>query len=364
MCACSLPFCAVLAVTVLLLSSIHAHAVVELKINQEKKCDLYDGSWVFDKSYPLYDAEKCPLILQQFNCMRNGRPDRRYQKYKWQPNNCNLPRWDGREFASRVRGKRIMFVGDSISTNQWQSLACIIRAAYPRAPYSPATTVGPISTILFPKLNMTLMYMRNAYIVDIATERAAKVLKLNSVAASAKQWLKTDILIFNTWHWWLHTGRKQPWDLIKDGKVIRKDMDRLKAYERALRTWTRWIDKRVDTNKINIFFQGVSPDHWNGSNWGRRDAQRCWGQEVPLKQAAVEGGGGSDAADIILKKVLRSMKKPVHLLDINRLSRFRVDGHPSVYGNSRKIGMDCTHWCLPGVPDTWNQLLYATLLKL
>ncbi|KAL0320430.1 UNVERIFIED_CONTAM: protein trichome birefringence-like 43 [Sesamum radiatum] len=361
MCACSSPLSAVLAVTLLLLlSSVHADAVVELE-NHDKKCDLYDGSWVFDKSYPLYDVEKCPLILQQFNCMRNGRPDRRYQKYRWQPNNCNLPRWDGREFAKRVRGKRIMFVGDSISMNQWESLGCMIRAAYPRAPYSSAKT-GLLSTILFPKLNITLMYMRNAFIVDIATEKAAKVLKLNSVAASAKQWLHSDVLIFNSWHWWLHTGKKQPWDVIEDGKVKRKDMDRLKAYERALRTWTRWIDKRVDTNKINIFFQGVSPDHWNASN-STTDAQRCLGRQRPLKQAAVEGGG-TDQADIILKKVLRNMKKPVHLLDINKLSGYRVDGHPSVYGNPRGLGMDCTHWCLPGVPDTWNQLLFATLLTL
>ncbi|KAL2898366.1 Protein trichome birefringence-like 2 [Bienertia sinuspersici] len=24
--------------------------------------------------------------------------------------------------------------------------------------------------------------------------------------------------------------------------------------------------------------------------------------------------------------------------------------------------MDCNHWCIAGVPDTWNQLLYTTLL--
>ncbi|MCE7766848.1 hypothetical protein GQL56_29935, partial [Pseudomonas putida] len=22
---------------------------------------------------------------------------------------------------------------------------------------------------------------------------------------------------------------------------------------------------------------------------------------------------------------------------------------------------DCTHWCLPGLPDTWNQLFYTAL---
>jgi hypothetical protein len=24
--------------------------------------------------------------------------------------------------------------------------------------------------------------------------------------------------------------------------------------------------------------------------------------------------------------------------------------------------MGCSHWCLPGVPDTWNELVYSFLL--
>lgn len=38
-------------------------------------------------------------------------------------------------------------------------------------------------------------------------------------------------------------------------------MDRLVAYEKALTTWARWIDKNVDQTKTKVFFQGVSPDH-------------------------------------------------------------------------------------------------------
>ncbi|KAM0902155.1 hypothetical protein ACQ4PT_019484 [Festuca glaucescens] len=26
-------------------------------------------------------------------------------------------------------------------------------------------------------------------------------------------------------------------------------------------------------------------------------------------------------------------------------------------------GEDCSHWCLPGVPDTWNELLYALFMR-
>lgn len=56
-------------------------------------CDLFDGEWVYDDSYPLYKPGSCSFIDEQFNCIRNGRPDRDYQKMKWKPKGCTLPRY-------------------------------------------------------------------------------------------------------------------------------------------------------------------------------------------------------------------------------------------------------------------------------
>ena len=56
-------------------------------------CDLYDGNWVRDESYPLYKTESCSDLLdEQFKCNLNGRPDIDYQKLKWKPKGCSLPR--------------------------------------------------------------------------------------------------------------------------------------------------------------------------------------------------------------------------------------------------------------------------------
>lgn len=57
------------------------------------KCDFFDGKWVKDGSYPLYKPGSCSLIDEQFNCIRNGRPDKEYQTYKWKPKGCSLPRY-------------------------------------------------------------------------------------------------------------------------------------------------------------------------------------------------------------------------------------------------------------------------------
>ena len=40
-----------------------------------------------------------------------------------------------------------------------------------------------------------------------------------------------------------------------------KDMDRLVAYEKALKTWANWVNSNIDPTKTRVFFQGVSPDH-------------------------------------------------------------------------------------------------------
>ena len=73
----------------------------------------------------------------------------------------------------------------------------------------------------------------------------------------------------------------------------------------------------------------------------------------------------------IFDSVLSGMKTPVNYLNITTMTDFRKDAHPSIYrkpnltDEERKPPMiqDCSHWCLPGVPDTWNELIYAQLLK-
>ena len=71
--------------------------------------------------------------------------------------------------------------------------------------------------------------------------------------------------------------------------------------------------------------------------------------------------GGPPVAWVILNKVFRRLKKPVYWLDITGLSQLRKDAHPSAYSGNHP-GND-SHWCLPGVPDTWNILFYSALFS-
>lgn len=65
------------------------------KIEQKgvEGCDLTKGYWVFDESYPLYSKVSCPFIDEGFDCEGNGRLNRSYTKWRWQPKGCDLPRY-------------------------------------------------------------------------------------------------------------------------------------------------------------------------------------------------------------------------------------------------------------------------------
>lgn len=60
---------------------------------QTSGCNLFQGKWVFNASYPFYDSSTCPFIDGEFDCLKFGRPDKQFLKYSWQPDSCTIPRY-------------------------------------------------------------------------------------------------------------------------------------------------------------------------------------------------------------------------------------------------------------------------------
>lgn len=57
-------------------------------------CDYSRGHWVWDETYPhrLYD-ENCPFLDPGFRCHQNGRKNESFRKWRWQPDDCEIPRY-------------------------------------------------------------------------------------------------------------------------------------------------------------------------------------------------------------------------------------------------------------------------------
>ncbi|KAK1416695.1 hypothetical protein QVD17_25810 [Tagetes erecta] len=334
----------------------------------KKRCDFFKGKWVWDKSgsYPMYNALECPFINPGLNCQKSGRPDSTYLNFRWQPHGCSLSRFNGEDFLKRNKGKKIMFVGDSLSYNQWQSLACLLYS-HDRHYNLRLTHQGAFSTVFFTEHEVSIMYLKNGFLVDLVTNEKGRILRLDSISRG-RIWGEADILIFNSYHWWIHGGplksyeqkvfRANGWDYYQIGERLYHDMALMDAYRIALTTWGQWVDSNVNPTKTRVFFQGISAVHYEGNDWGAPSVETCNGQTEPILGSNYPGK--KYAAEQVVKDVISKMKNQAYLLDITLLTQLRKDGHPSKYAGGE---LDCSHWCLAGVPDTWNQIMYTVLLK-
>ncbi|KAL5580715.1 hypothetical protein UlMin_013157 [Ulmus minor] len=338
----------------------------------QSTCALFAGTWVRDEAYPLYRYSDCPIIDAEFNCQMYGRPDTDYLKYRWKPLNCELPRFNGLEFLIQMRGKTVMFVGDSLGRNQWESLICMVSASAPGS-QTQMSRGDPLSTFKFLDYGVSLSYYRAPYLVDIDVAQGRRILRLDEISGNGNAWLAADVLSFDTGHWWTHKGSLQGWDYMESGGKFYQDMDRDAALEKGLRTWANWVDANIDRTRTRVFFLSISPTHYNPSEWNAgattSNTKNCYGETVPVSGTASYSTGAYPGQMRVVDTVIRDMHSPAFLLDITMLSELRKDGHPSIYSGDLSPeqranpahSADCSHWCLPGLPDTWNQLFYTAL---
>nr|GMD84455.1 protein trichome birefringence-like [Ipomoea batatas] len=340
-------------------------------------CDFFDGNWVKDESYPLYKPGSCSLIDEQFNCFLNGRPDNDYFKYRWKPNACTLPRLNATHMLEMLRGKRLVFVGDSLNRNMWESLVCILRSSVKdqKKVYEKSGRQyfrGEASyTFVFEEYNCTVEFFVSPFLVQewIADKKGHKkeTLRLDLVAHSADKYKSADILVFNTGHWWTHEKTSKGEDYYQEGSHVYHELNVVEAFRKALTTWGRWVDSHVNPAKTFVLFRGYSASHFSGGQWNSGGA--CDHEVEPIKNETYLTPYPPKME--VLERVLKGMKTRVSYLNVTRMTDFRKDGHPSMYRKQylseeeRKSPLryqDCSHWCLPGVPDYWNELLYAELL--
>ncbi|XP_020583651.1 protein trichome birefringence-like 42 isoform X2 [Phalaenopsis equestris] len=262
---------------------------------QKQTCNLLEGRWVYDpKEYPLYTERQCPFLSQQVNCQKNGRPDSDYMHWKWEPQGCDIPRFNGIEMLLWLRGKRMVIVGDSLNRNQWESLACLLYSSV-----HPSRTVIKLrdSHKLFRAIDYdcSVEFYWSPFLVRVDENKEGdKILKLDKMPEESRLWRSAAVLVFNTGHWWTHSGRMRSWKYYEWRGELVGEMERDSAYGIAMRTWADWVDRHVNPNKTAVFFRSISPEHKREEVEADDDKIHSLWDDFSITAEAHRGGGRLD----------------------------------------------------------------------
>lgn len=346
-------------------------------LEENQACNYAKGKWVIDDSRPLYSGAHCKQWLSQmWACQLMQRTDFAYERLRWQPKDCQMEEFEGSRFLTRMQDRTLAFIGDSLGRQQFQSLMCMVTGGRERPDVEdvgkeyglvkPRGAIRPNGwAYQFPSTNTTILYYWSACLCDLdplnitnpATEYA---MHLDRPPAFLRQYLhKFDVLVLNTGHHWNRGKLKaNRWVMHVGGmrNTNRKIADIAGAKNFTIHSIVSWVNSQLPEHpRLKAFYRSISPRHFVNGDWNTggscdNTTPMSIGKEV-LQDESSDYSAGSAVKGTGVK-----------LLDITALSQVRDEGHISRYSITASRGVqDCLHWCLPGVPDTWNEILFAQI---
>ncbi|XP_030469091.2 protein trichome birefringence-like 19 [Syzygium oleosum] len=342
-------------------------------------CDIFTGEWVPNPRAPYYTNKTCWAIHEHQNCMKYGRPDTEFMKWRWKPDSCELPIFNPAQFLELVKGKSMAFVGDSVARNQMQSMICLLsRVEYPID--ISHTTDENYKRWRYVTYNFTLANFWTPHLVKSAetdpngpTKTGLFSLHLDE---ADDKWISEaeefDYLIVSAGHWFY-----RPLVFYENNKIVGchfcllenvPDLTKFYGYRKAFRTAFKAINALKNYKGIT-YLRTFAPSHFEGGIWNqggnclqtrpsRSNETTLADENLELYMIQVEEfrKAEEDARERGLK---------YRLLDTTQATLLRPDGHPSRYGHwpheNVTLYNDCVHWCLPGPIDTWGDFLLEML---
>ncbi|KAG5530076.1 hypothetical protein RHGRI_030443 [Rhododendron griersonianum] len=327
--------------------------MVQLDVEKGGKCNLFVGKWVYDDSnssnYPSYKTQECSFMDDGMACEKFGRKDLNYQHWRWQPHDCDLPRFNAEAMLEMLRGKRLVFVGDSLNRNQWVSMVCLVDASIPLAQKSVNFELnGSLFTFKATEYNASIDFYWAPLLVESNCDGPydhrikERIVRVQAIEKHARHWTNADILVFNSYIWWTSHKMKIQWGSFESAGEVDEDYSEAKRiYEMAVKTWSDWLETRVNRTKTRLFFVSFSPTHERAEEWGKPADQNCYNETEPISKEGNWGRGSDPKMMRIDPKMMRIVEKSVfelrkkgveiQILNITQLSEYRKDAHSSIY---------------------------------
>ncbi|CAA2990313.1 trichome birefringence-like 34 [Olea europaea subsp. europaea] len=295
-----------------------------------------------------------------------------------------MSRFNANALLEKLNGKKLVFVGDSLNRNQWISMVCLIESSIPPSSSKSLIRKGNFLIFQATDYNATIEFYWSPLLVesncdDLVHHRVqTRIVKVEAIEKHGRQWTDADILVFDSFMWWLDPKLTIIRGSFGSSDAIYNEVGMMnRKYGMALNTWSHWLEFHINRTRTKLFFMSLSPYHEMGEDWGMETGQNCYGE---TKLVMKEGYQGTTTIGRMMQIVESAIQKletrglKVEFLNITQLSDYRKDAHPSIH---RKFWVppteeqltkpesysDCVHWCLPGVPDIWNVILYSYILR-
>ncbi|KZV46869.1 hypothetical protein F511_08630 [Dorcoceras hygrometricum] len=335
-------------------------------------CDLFSGEWVPNPRGPYYTNTTCHTIQEHQNCMKFGRPDTGFMKWRWKPDDCELPVFDPHKFLALMRGKSLGFVGDSVARNHMQSLICLLSSVVRPLDVSKPTDENILYQ--YTRFNFNISIISSPYLIRTRRSDPNDITRPYHLYLDEfdQTWTGTistfDFLIVSAGHWfsrptYFYLNRTLVGCLYcADPNVTQ--MASTFSYRWAFERRSGLINGAGDFKGV-AFLRTFAPSHFEGGPWDkggdcvrtapfRRNEKELAGYELDMYRIQLEELG-------IAQTVGRRTGVRFRLFDSTKPMVLRADGHPSRYGHwpavNQTIPNDCVHWCLPGPIDSWNDML-------